>query len=69
MDIQQFKQFIKRSRSQTPLGPLNLLEHPTWKEIMNTYPFIHDYCDPMTACHDTSDRLQDHERDEPCHAI
>lgn len=50
MDIQRFKRFIKRSRSQAPLGPLNLLEHPTWKEIMKTYPFIHDYCDPMTAC-------------------
>ena len=50
MDIQRFKRFIKRSRSQAPLGPLNLVEHPTWKEIMNRYPFIHDYCDPMTAC-------------------
>lgn len=50
MDIQFFKRFIQRSRSQAPLGPLDLVEHPTWKEIMNRYPFIHDYCDPMTAC-------------------
>ena len=36
-------------RRKGPLGPVDLSSFPRWKEIMNEYPFIHDYCDPMDA--------------------
>lgn len=44
----EFKLFIKKRR-KGPLGPVDLSAFPQWKEIMNEYPFIHDYCNPMDA--------------------
>lgn len=43
-----FKSFIKERR-KGPLGPVDLSAFPQWKDIMNVYPFIHDYCNPMDA--------------------
>ena len=43
-----FKEFIKERRKGR-LGPVDLSHYPEWKQIMDSYPFIHDYCNPMDA--------------------
>ena len=43
------KNYLKRVRRDGKTPDVDLSSHPNWKQILNNYPFIHDYCNPMDA--------------------
>lgn len=48
-DTQRLKFYLKRLRQRKKGCEVDLSKHPNWKQILNTYPFIHDYCNPLDA--------------------
>jgi len=44
----RFKKYIQKIR-KGKLGKVDLTEFPQWRHIMEQYPFIRDYCNPLEA--------------------